>query len=280
MSLTTTDLTALIGSELKADKKTLLSGGAVAQKIRHVLEQRGVVIARGVAFEDAEQVAFAKTLGTVRLGTVKSEGVDGILKVTFDKDQNPAYAAYFKGTFYWHMDGTYDAVPPLATVLTPQVLSASGGQTEFANTYAAYDALPEDEKKYLETLKVVHTVWASHRIYDPNPSAELMAYWNSFPTREHPLVWTHKTGRKSLVLGASCDYVVGMAQKDSEALLNRLITWTTQPQFVYQHKWQLGDMVMWDNTGTMHRVLPYATDSGRRLHRVTLEGEESVAEAA
>src|SRR5256885_14053494 len=123
MTLTTVDLNAVIGTELKADKQTLLGGGAVAAEMRRLLEQRGVLIARDVGLENAEQVALAKSLGAVRMGSVKSEGVDGILKVTFDKTENPAYAAYFKGTFYWHMDGTYDAVPPLATILTPRVLS-------------------------------------------------------------------------------------------------------------------------------------------------------------
>lgn len=277
MSLDAVPLTPLVGTEVRADKQTLLSGGEVAAELRALLEQRGVLIARDIHLSDPEQVAFAQSLGIVRLGSVKSEGVDGILKVTFDKTENPAYAKYFGGTFYWHMDGTYDPVPPFATVLTPRVLSLKGGQTEFANTYAAYEALPEAEKARLEGLQVVHTVDASHRIYEKKPDDETLAWWQSFPTRVHPLVWTHHTGRKSLVLGASCDCVVGMSKTESDAFLADLVAWTTQPRFVYRHDWREGDMLIWDNTGTMHRVLSYDVSCGRRLHRVTIEGEEALS---
>ena len=280
MALTTEILSANVGAEIKADKKTLLGGGAVASEIRRLLEQRGVLIARGIGFDDQEEMDFAKTLGTVRLGKVKAEGVDGIMKVTFDKKENPTYANYFGGTFFWHMDGTYDEVPPLGGILTPRVLSPTGGQTEFANTYAAYEALPESDKKLIEGLNVVHTIEAAHRCYTPNPTAEERAFWDSFPIRVHPLVWTHRSGRKSLVLSTSGDHIEGMKRTESDALLRRLLDWATQPQFVYQHHWQMSDMVLWDNTGTMHRVLQFDIESGRRLHRVTLEAEEALSKAA
>ena len=279
MPLITEKLTPKIGSELKVDKKTLLSGEFTAE-IRRLLEQRGVLIARDIGLDDAEEMAFANTLGTVRLGTVKAEGVDGILKVTFDKKENPTYANYFGGTFFWHMDGTYDEVPPFGGILTPRVLSPTGGQTEFANTYAAYDALPELEKNALEGLKVVHTIEAAHRCYTPDPTAEERAFWNTFPIRVHPLIWVHRSGHKSLVLSTSGDHIEGMDRADSDVLLRRLLDWATQPQFVYQHQWKMGDMVLWDNTRTMHRVLKFDTECGRRLHRVTLEAEEPLSVAA
>jgi alpha-ketoglutarate-dependent taurine dioxygenase len=248
--------------------------------MRALLEQRGVLIVRGIDMEDEDQIAFAKTMGTVRLGTVRKEGENGITKVTFDDKANPTRAPYhFRGTFYWHMDGTYDDVPPLASLLTPRVLSPSGGQTEFANTYAAYDDLPESDKKLFENLKVVHTLEASYRFAIKNPTPEALKDWRRTPPKAHPLVWHHRSGRKSLALGTSADHVVGMDRKESDALLDRLMAWMTQPQFVYQHHWKMGDLLVWDNTGTMHRVLPFDTECGRRLHRVTLDGEEPLAAA-
>ena len=92
-----------------------------------------------------------------------------------------------------------------------------------------------------------------------------------------PLVWKHRSDRKSLVLGATALQVEGMPYPESEALLVRLRDWATQPRFVYRHEWQLGDMVIWDNTGTMHRALPYDYESGRLMHRTKLEGEEAFA---
>ena len=97
------------------------------------------------------------------------------------------------------------------------------------------------------------------------------------PAREQPLVWTHRSGRKSLVIGATAAYVVGLQPADSMDLLVRLRDWTTQPQFVLRHDWNVGDLVMWDNTGTLHRALPYQVDSGRLLHRTMLQGEEPIA---
>ena len=96
----------------------------------------------------------------------------------------------------------------------------------------------------------------------------------------HPLIWHHRSGRKSIAAGVSAEYVVGMDRAESDELLEWLAEWCAQPQFVFRHEWQMGDLLIWDNTGTMHRVLPYAADSGRRLHRVTLVGEEPLVAAA
>jgi alpha-ketoglutarate-dependent taurine dioxygenase len=275
MALTTIDLKPRVGSQIDTDLATLL-GGSVAADIRALLVQRGVVIVRGVEMNDDRQRAFTRTLGDLRLGTVKKEGEEGLMKVTFDKKENPTYAEFFPGTFFWHMDGTYEEVPPFATVLTPRVLAPSGGQTEFANNYAAYEDLPDSEKTFLEKLQVVHTMQASQLPAIPDATVEQFALWHSYPVRTHPLVWRHKSGRKSLVLSTSASHIVGMHPAESHALLRRLMIWATQPQYVYQHSWQMNDLLIWDNTGTMHRVLSYDMDCGRRLHRFTLNGEEAV----
>jgi len=273
VALETVALSPNIGAEIKVDKKTLLEGHALAAELRDLLERRVVLIARGLDFDDSEQLAFAKMLGRVRIATIIKEGDRGILKVSFDKTLNPDFYKGFLGTFSWHMDGPYEPVPPWATILTARVLSPTGGQTEFANTYAAYENLPEGEKKYLESIQVLHSVEVANR-FNQNPEPEMVASWRKIPTRVRPLIWVHRSGRKSLVIGASADHVVGMERNESDALLNRLVEWSTQPRFVYQHQWRLGDMVIWDNTGALHRVLPYDMESGRRLHRVTLESDE------
>lgn len=278
MTIETIDLTLRIGSEIKIDQAELLSGKA-APDIRALLEQRGVVIVRDLPLDDVQHLALSRTLGAVRLGTVAKEGAEGILKVTFDRKENPTGPNSFRGTFYWHMDGTYDDVPPLASVLVPRVLSPTGGQTEFANTYAAYDDLSDADKARFENLRVTHTMEVAHRLYTPDPTEEQLAHWAKFPGRTHPLVWQHQSGRRSLLLSSSLTRVVGMDQEESDALLAHLMEWATQPRYVYRHEWRLDDLLIWDNTGTMHRVLDYDTESGRRLHRVTLEGEESLAAA-
>ncbi len=278
-ALKAVDLTPRIGSELLIDKETLLHGD-VAGAIRDLLVARGVIIARGLHLNDDEQRALARRLGDLRLGTVKKEGDEGLMKVTFDKKVNPEYAQFFFGSQLWHMDGTYEEIPPFATLLTPRVLSETGGQTEFANNYAAYEDLPEEEQARLDKLTVVHTMQAALFPGKRDCSAEEFALWCSYPNREHPLVWQHKSGRKSLVLSTSGSHVKGMHAAESHDLLQRLMLHATQPQYVYRHTWRMGDLLIWDNTGTMHRVLPFPEDSGRQLHRFTLNGEEPIRAVA
>jgi alpha-ketoglutarate-dependent taurine dioxygenase len=190
-----------------------------------------------------------------------------------DVNEN-AQADYLKGAFYWHIDGTMDPLPNLAAMLSARRLAPMGGETEFANTYAAYDDLPESEKKSFEKLRVVHTFESSQRVVTPNPSPQLKAIWDTYAPKTHPLVWTHRSGRKSLVLGVTISHIEGMGETESRDLIDQLMEWTTQPKFVYRHTWTLGDLVIWDNTGVMHRAMPYALDSGRMMHRTTLLGEE------
>jgi alpha-ketoglutarate-dependent taurine dioxygenase len=268
----TIDLTPRIGTQIDADIDTLLSGSAAAD-IRRMIEERGVVCFPEINLSDAQQVAFAKTMGAI----VQHGAAGGIFKITLDKRQNPISARYIKGSFFLHIDDTLDDVPNFAPLLSARKLPPTGSQTEFANTYAAYDDLPESEKEHLDTLKVVHNLETSQRFINPTPTyAELQA-WQHRPPKINPLVWRHRSGRKSLVLGTSASHIENMSPPEGRALLCRLTEWVTQPRYVYQHQWKVGDLVIWDNTGTMHRAIPYALDSGRMMHRTTLVGEEALA---
>ena len=270
MSFSVTNINSLIGAEIKADKETLLSG-THASDIREILEQRGVFVIRGLNFSDEEQLAFTKTLGKVI-----DEGEKGVYKVTMDTSQN-AHADYLRGAFYWHMDGSTLDVPILASILSAKKLSETGGDTEFSNTYAAYEALSDEEKEAYENLRAVHSLAIAQYYVHPEPTPEQLEIWNMSKPRSQPLVWTHKSGRKSLVLGATAGYIEGMDYEEGRALLHKLRAFATQPQFVYSHKWTPGDLVAWDNTGTLHRATEYPLDSGRMMHRTKLEGEESMS---
>jgi alpha-ketoglutarate-dependent taurine dioxygenase len=267
--LETVDLTPHIGTEIKTDVETLLSGRHAAE-IRRLLEQRGVLVVRGVEMDDDQQRTFSQTLGQM----MPQKGKE-FLSISLDK-KNGATAEYLRGTVYWHIDMTNTPLPNLATILTPRVLSEVGGQTEFANTYAAWDALPEADKREYEGLRVMHVLEASQFMTTPEPSFEKLQEWRRQEGHVQPLVWTHRTGRKSLVLGASAYYVVDKSPEESRYILTKLRDWATQRQFVYHHEWRMGDLLMWDNTGTMHRVLPYPEDCGRLLRRTALVGEESI----
>jgi len=265
----TIDLAPRIATEIVADRATVLSG-ALSGEIRELLEQRGVVVVRQVNFSEAEQIAFTKTLGPII-----NENKGGVSKITIDPAENKM-GNYIRGAFFWHIDGTMLPVPIGAAVLTAQRLAKEGGDTEFCNTYTAYDALSDADKAQIENLKVVHSIENTQRYLNPEPTYEELKEWQKFPDRILPLVWKHRSGRKSLVLGNTATYIVGMGQRESSALLTRLRDWATQPQFVYRHKWTIGDMVIWDNTGTMHRATQYSLESGRMMHRTQIGGEEPV----
>ena len=262
------DLTPNIGSEIRTDLDTLLSGREAAT-IRETLERRGVVFFRGLEISDEHQVAIAQTLGNL----VANEGQGGINKISLDEKVNQR-AKYLRGSMFWHFDGSLQPLPNLATFLRAVKLSETGGQTEFCNTYKAYEDLPEAEKQEIADLRVVHSAERSQYFVSPEMSYAEVTFWQKSATKACPIVWTHQSGRKSLLLGATSDYVLGVSVEESRALLARLRDWATQPQYVYRHEWQPGDLLIWDNTGTMHRVLPYAVDSGRLMHRTILAGEE------
>jgi alpha-ketoglutarate-dependent taurine dioxygenase len=262
------DVAARIGSEIRTDLETLVSGREAAN-IRAILEQRGVVYFRGLEISDQVQVAIAKTLGNL----VQNEGAEGIYKISLDHKVNER-AKYLKGSLFWHFDGSLQPFPNLATVLRAVTLSDVGGDTEFCNTYAAYDDLPLGTKELIADLRVVHSAERSQYYVTPEMSHEEVSFWQKSPTKACPIVWTHQSGRKSLLLGATADYIIGYSIEESRALLAHLRDWATQPQYVYRHQWQVGDLLIWDNTGTMHRALPYAVDSGRLMHRTILAGEE------
>lgn len=268
MTFRVTDLKPRIGSRIESDVETLLSGRHAAE-IKELAETRGVLLFTGMAMDDAQQLAFSNTLGPL-LNAVSGD----VYKVTFDRQENPDHWEYNYGNFSWHIDRTDTDVPPFASILRPRRLSPEGGQTEFANTYAAYDDLPDADKRLIDDLKVVHRVASSFRETILDPSEDQLARWATYADQVHPLVWRHRSGRKSLITSTSATRVVGMDEAEGAALLKRMMEWASQPEYVYVHEWQMADLLLWDNTGTMHRVRPYALDSGRLLHRTTVAGDE------
>jgi alpha-ketoglutarate-dependent taurine dioxygenase len=176
------------------------------------------------------------------------------------------------------MDGLHDEGPtPKATLLSARCLAPRGGQTEFCSTYAAWEDLSEADRRLCEPLRIVHSLVASKRVTDPDASEETLRRWSEHRGESlHPLVWQHDSGRRSLILGMTVDHVQGMPEAESRALLERLSAHTTRPENVYRHEWQVGDLVIWNNCGVLHRVIPYDANSGRLMHRTTLHGVEKI----
>jgi alpha-ketoglutarate-dependent taurine dioxygenase len=273
-TMTIKKLADTVGAEvLDVDRSRINDDAALPAACMEALEEYGVLVFRQLNIDDEMQIAFSKALDDV----AKPEPAEPpkIFIVTLDPTINPA-ADYLRGTFHWHIDGAQDEVPTKATILSACVLSATGGETEFASTYAAYDDLSASERADLSDLRVIHSFEAGQRLANPNPSPEELARWRTKPDREHPLVWQHRSGRRSLVIGSSASKIVGMGDDAGSSLLADLLEWSTKSDRVYRHEWAVGDLVIWDNTGVMHRACPYDPGSARELHRTTMSGDEPI----
>jgi taurine dioxygenase len=216
-----------------------------------------------------EQYAFTAQFGEVEAhGGGRPGKRQDVAHVTanLDAEGNPS-DRFAKGANYrWHTDKPYYRTPPALTTLHAVELPPDGGDTEFANTRLAYEALPDDMKRRLEGLRVVFQ-W--ERGLRPG------YYANELPPVDHPMVRTHPdTGRKALYIGNHAMRVVGMAEDEGTALLAGLLDHATQPRFTYAHRWRPGDLVIWDNRCTLHRaVANYEMNRYRRvMHRNVVKG--------
>lgn len=174
----------------------------------------------------------------------------------------------------WHTDQSFVERPAKATILHALEVPSRGGATWFCDTEAAYEALPADKKVRLSGLEAVHgydTVRARYR-----PAVRSQAEIDETPEVIHPLVRTHpESGRKALFLNCNrVDRIVGLPRAESDALLDELAAWVSQERFIYHHQWSVGDILVWDNRCTMHRV-SYDSPAGDRriMYRVVTRGD-------
>ena len=174
----------------------------------------------------------------------------------------------------WHTDDSFMREPCSLTMLYGVIVPSRGGDTQFVNMHAAYEALSPGMKARIEGLQVIHKYQSSRQTnkVSKRPDAEMKA----MPEATHPLVRTHpETGRKALYLNANrMEQVVGMDRAESDALLDTLIAHAIEPRFQYRHVWRQGDIVIWDNRATMHKAnADYPEGERRVMHRVIVAGD-------
>lgn len=272
MAIKVEQIKPLIGAVVHCSKAEMFEPGA-AQTILDALTKHGALVFPQLGFTDAEQLTFTDSLGERVTYTTNVPGADvsaqDVYTITLDKDIN-SEPEYVWGSMYWHQDGICSPIPPSPiTLLSCKSKAEFGGQTEFSNTAAAFEALPKEEQEKLAKLRVVHTVAAAVR--------EIKGKDELNPARanhehEHPLVWTRPDGRKAMIIGCHADYIVGMDKAVGRIILNRLLEWCSRPEFTIRHAWTVGDFAMWDNVTMLHRAVPYSADSGRRMHRTSVAG--------
>jgi alpha-ketoglutarate-dependent taurine dioxygenase len=274
-TVNTKPLSDSVGAEvLDVDRDRLLHDEGLADECLELLDRHGVLVFRELHLDDETQVAFSRRLGPVERVGRRDDGAE-IFRVTLDPAKNPA-ADYLKGTFDWHIDGMTDDIPIMATVLSAHEVAAKGGDTEFASTYAAYEDLSDDEKERALAARVVHSFLAAQKLSHPDASQADIEFWSQRPPKTHPLVWRHQNGRNSLVLGATTDHVEGLGDDEGRAYLDDLLDRSTVAARVYRHEWAVGDLVIWDNRGVLHRATRYDPSSARDMHRTTIAGNEAV----
>ena len=248
--------------------------------VRDALHRHGVVVLRGQEITPADQVAFCMRLGTMRVSFMTDLAVEGVKELTvvsnIVKDGKPI--GLVDAGALWHTDGSYLERPDMYTVLySVQIPQRDGqplGDTLFLSTPAAYEALPDATKRRIEHAKAVHSL--AHHIEkkkEANFRAPPVAK-NAKPDVVHPMVRTHPvTGRKCIyATEGHTKEVVGLPARESQALLDEIFAHVKKPEFVYRHKWRVGDLLVWDNCATQHLAITDYGDQPRRLHRAGIEG--------
>ena len=224
-----------------------------------------------------DQIVFSKRLGPLDSSSLAKKTLPGhpqIFVIGNAKRDGQEIGARVAST--WHSDGQYLDKPTKAAFLHSQIVPPVGGDTQFANMYMAYDALPEETRQRIDGLKVVHSRVKTYPVLFPNWPPLTEDEKATMPDVVHPLVRTHPdTCRKCLYVGGNSGYAIeGMELEEGRVLLKELRTFATQDRFVYIHKWTLGEALLWDNRCTMHCPPDYDhTKYERLMYRATIMGD-------
>jgi len=277
---TVTPFDAALGAEVSNINLSKPLSDAQFAVVEDAFLKYHVLVFRNQPLTDEEHLAFARRFGELEGHVNKSTHHKKHNKVqVFSnvKDDGKTTGVHPElGTYVWHTDKSYVAIPSLTTVLRSPAIASKGGDTLFTNTHAAYDDLDDATKQKIEGLKAEHSWKRSREKVGERPAtAEEIA---AAPPVQHPIARTHPvTGRKCIYVGSHTSHVIGMDYDEGVQLLKDLEVHATQPKYIYTHKWQVDDVMMWDNRSTMHCVMPYdAAKEKRAVHRVVVKGDKPV----
>ena len=268
-----------LGAEIRSVDLRVLGDDAFAAIHRAWLDHL-VLLFRGQELTDAELIAFSRRFGELDLAPIQEtgrrfvEGMPELYVVSNVLKDGERIGSLGHGEAVWHTDMSYLPDPPKASMLYALEIPPTGGNTEFVNMYAIYEALPADLKLAIARLRIKHDGTYNSGGYvrqgvtptdDPRES----------PGAFHPLVCTHpETGRRMLYLGRRRNaYIEGFELAESEALLDVLWAYADRAEFAWHTVWQVGDLVLWDNRCTMHRRDPFDPAARRVMHRTQIKGQ-------
>jgi len=264
---------------------------ATASQIVAAADQYAVLVFHGQMITDEQQIAFSRLLGPLET-TIKAyrpghkprldlhisdvSNLDEESRVLAADDRRRMLGL---GNRLWHTDSSFKAIPARYSLLSARAIPGEGGETQFADMRAAYDALPAAMKARIEGLVAEHSVlYSRSTIGFADFTDEERAKLPPVPQR---LVRVHPgSKRKTLYLASHAGWIRGMQIPEARMLLRDLMEDATQREFVYTHQWKVGDIVMWDDRCTMHRAREYDMSQPRDMHRTTVSDEVSSLEQA
>jgi taurine dioxygenase len=273
---------ATLGAEIEFD----LAGPtdeATFREIEAAFHDNIVVFFRGQSLSSERHIEFSRRFGELEIHIVKKyllPGYPEILLVSNITNAAGEHIGLADAGFTWHSDVSYRQFPSRCSLLYAKEVphAADGtvlGDTVFANCIAAYDALPAATQRRLAGLKAIHRYSMRRRIENSPRPKLTQAQLDETPDIAHPIVRTHPyTGRKAIyVTAGECIGIEGMPEGEALDLIAELDAHCVRPEFLYRHRWRVGDLVMWDNASAMHlAICDYALPERRLMHRTTVVG--------
>ena len=260
-------------------------------EISEALDRCAVLVFRDQRLTDEQQIAFSQLFGSLEtsIGTIRKDRKHRLHNRTLadisnlDENNNirstsDRWRMMMLANQLWHTDSSFKRVPGKVSFLSAHEVPPSGGETEFADLRAAYDALEKATKERIEGLVAEHSIFHSRSLigYTEFSDEERAA----LPPVPQTIVRIHPgSRRKTLYLASHASHIIGWPLAQGRVLIDELIAFATQPRFVYQHRWRAGDLVVWDNRCTLHRGRPYDDANFRRdMRRTTVEDSAPTSE--
>ncbi|HXT04514.1 MAG TPA: TauD/TfdA family dioxygenase [Casimicrobiaceae bacterium] len=271
-------LTAKLGAEIVDVTLADEMSDETFAAIREAFLRYQVLLFPAQEVPPARQVALARRFGEVQIHVMNQYHADGYPELyrlsNLDADGKPNGRHPDKGTLVWHTDGSWRRRAGQATIIYGEVMPRTGGETHFCDMYGAYERLDAAWKARIASLRAVHSLdFSRNRRHGEDPMTEEQR--RATPPVDHPVVRTHpETGRKCLFLGDHAESIVGMPYADGRALIEELNALAPHPDLTYEHRWEPGQLLVWDNRCAMHRATPYdPVTEGRVIRRCTVLGE-------
>jgi len=269
-------LTPTIGAEIRGVNLRESLDRETRGAIERALLDHLVIFFRGQPLEPAEQIAFARQFGEISIPPFAPKYGTNPELVVLDQVSPKG-----EGADAWHSDNTFMSEPPMGSILRAALLPRLGGDTCFASMYAAYDALSAPVRRLIDGLRAVHDVTKplAKGIAAGHVTADLVEIQKRWPPMEHPVVRTHPvTRRKALFVNAnSTTRLLGLSERENDALLPFLIDHVLSPEFQCRFRWEVHSVAFWDNRCTQHFAVP-DYHQRRVMHRVTLAGDKPFLE--